>query len=158
MFAPLKGALSGEAAGRPRAAAHETFVSHRTVRKGSDRSFGVIFAVLFVVIGLWPLWSGNTPRLWALGIAGLFLLLAWLRPTLLKPLNNVWLLLGLLLHRVVTPLVMGVMYYGTIVPVGLLLKAFGKDLLRQKQQPAAETYWIRREPPGPEHGSMSRQF
>jgi hypothetical protein len=159
MLAALRDAVVGKGSRRQAAGPHETFVSHRRVHQASDSSFGVVFAVLFVAFGLWPLWSREYPRLWALVVAGLFLMVAALAPILLKPLNRAWLSLGKLLHHVTTPLVMGLIYYGAVVPFGVILRALGRDLLRRnKPQPATATYWIRREPSGPERGSMSRQF
>ena len=75
---------------------------------------------------------------------------------MLHPLNRAWLVLGLLLHRVVNPVIMAVMFYGTILPTASLLRALGKDLLRLKREPQATSYWIPRKPPAP--GSMSKQF
>ncbi len=139
-------------------ATNEPAVSHRPVTRGSERSFGIVFAVVFCLIGLWPAKSGGAVRLWALAIALAFLAAAFLAPRLLAPLNLIWFRLGLLLHRVVNPLVMAVVYYGAVVPTGLILKARGKDLLRLKRDPDAKSYWIVRDPPGPPPGSMSRQF
>ena len=79
-------------------------------------------------------------------------------PRVLAPLNIIWFRLGLLLHHVVNPVIMAVVYYGAVVPMGLLLKARGKDLLRLKRDPDATTYWIVRDPPGPAPGSMKQQF
>ena len=75
-----------------------------------------------------------------------------------KPLNQLWFRLGLALHRVVSPIVMLLIYYGAIVPLGLILQVGGKDLLRLKWEPDAPSYWIPRQPPGPPRGSMSKQF
>jgi len=137
---------------------NEPAISHRVVVRGSDRAFGIVFAVVFAIIGLWPLLSGRGLRLWALGIACLFLAVALLAPWLLAPLNRIWFRFGLVLHHIVNPVVMGLVYYFAVVPMGLILKARGKDLLRLKRDPEAPTYWIAREPPGPAPGSMSRQF
>jgi hypothetical protein len=88
----------------------------------------------------------------------LFAAAALLAPRLLKPLNRAWFALGLLLHYVVNPVIMAVMFYGAILPMAMLLRWLGKDLLRLKREPNAQTYWIAREPPGPAPGSMSKQF
>jgi hypothetical protein len=126
---------------------------------GSDRSFGVVFATVFVIVGLAPLvFSDRGPRWWALGIAAIFAAAAALAPQILHPLNRVWFRLGLFLHHVINPVVMAFLYYGAMGPMGLLLRALGKDLLRLKADPAAQTYWISREPAGPSPGSMSKQF
>jgi len=97
---------------------------------------------------LWP---------WELTLAGLFLSAAWLRPALLNPLNRLWMKLGLLLHRIVNPIVMGLLFYGTIWPTGLVMRMRGRDLLRLKHEPDADTYWIAR-PPGPLPETMRDQF
>ena len=98
---------------------------------------------------LWP-WTG--------GLAGLFLAAAWLRPAVLHPLNLIWLRFGLLLHAVVNPIVMALVFYGTVLPTGLIMRMMGKDLLRLKRQPDAESYWIVRQPPGPSPETMKDQF
>jgi hypothetical protein len=91
-------------------------------------------------------------------VAALFLAAALLRPALLNPLNRLWLKFGLLLHRVVNPIVMGLLFYGTVWPTGLVMRALGKDLLRLKRQPEAHSYWIVRAPPGPAPETMKDQF
>ena len=139
-------------------AANEPVVSHRKVVAGSDRSFGLVFAGFFALVALLPLVHGGAMRWWALGVAAAFAGAALLAPRLLHPLNRLWFKLGLLLHHVVNPLVMAVMFYGAILPMALLLRVLGKDLLRLKREPAAASYWIAREPPAPAPGSMSKQF
>ena len=137
---------------------NEPIVERRKTVVGSNRSFGVVFAVVFAMIGLWPVPFGGLPRWWAVIPALMFLALALIAPRLLSPLNRAWFYVGLALHRVVNPVVMAIIYYGTVVPMGLILKARGKDLLRLKRDPQAESYWIPRDPPGPARGSMTKQF
>lgn len=139
-------------------AANEPVVSHRKTVAGSDRSFGLVFAGFFAIVALLPLLHGGPVRLWALAVAAVFMAAAFFAPRLLHPLNRVWFALGMLLHHVVNPVVMAVMFYGAILPMALLLRALGKDLLRLKREPQAASYWIPREPPAPEPGSMSKQF
>ena len=127
------------------------------VEMGSDRGFGLVFAVVFAIIALWPLMRGEYPRLWATIIALAFLLVALVRPQLLHPLNIVWFRFGLLLGAVVTPVVMALLYVTTIIPTGIILRLRGKDLLSLKREPERTSYWITREP-GPEPGTMKRQF
>jgi predicted membrane metal-binding protein len=138
--------------------AHEPTVSHRKVAAGSNRTFGLVFAVVFAIIALWPVISGTRPRLWAAVIAAALLAVAVFAPRLLSPLNRAWFHVGMALHRVVNPVVMGVIYFGTVVPVGLIMKLRGMDPLRLKRDPEAASYWVVREPPGPERGSMTKQF
>lgn len=135
--------------------AHTHALSGRTA---SDRSFGVVFTIVFLIVALWPLPAGGAVRLWALAIAALFALASLLRPRTLAPLNRAWTRLGLLMHRVVNPIVLGLIFAITIVPTGLVFRLLRKDPLRLRRDPAADSYWIRREPPGPAPKSMQRQF
>jgi hypothetical protein len=135
----------------------EPVQSHRKVTVSSNRSFGLVFASVFSVVGLVPLvFHAERPRWWALVIAVAFGAAALRAPQWLNTLNRLWMRLGEAMHRIVNPIIMGLMYYGAVVPTGLLLRAFGKDLLRLKKDPDATTYWIVRETP--KKGSMSKQF
>ena len=138
--------------------AHENLISFEAVKTPSDRSFGRVFTGFFLLLGLWPLLRGRPVRAWALGVAALCLILTLARPSLLHPANLLWTRLGLLLQRVVSPVVMGAMFLLLFTPMGLLLRAMGKDLLRLKYDPQAPTYWIHRTPPGPAPESMANQF
>jgi len=137
---------------------HEDFNREDRVAAGSERAFGIVFFVVFVIIGLWPLLFGGTLRLWSLSIAAIFLLAALTRPTLLSPLNRVWFLFGLLLHKIVTPVVMGIVFFLTVTPTGIIMRMMGKDPLHRRLDPNAKTYWIERQPPGPNPESMRNQF
>jgi Saxitoxin biosynthesis operon protein SxtJ len=138
-------------------AANELVVSHREVVRGSERSFGLVLAAVFTIIGCIPLLRGHSLRLWALELAIVFFAAAILFPRVLAPFNRAWFRFGLLLHSVVTPVMMAVIFYGAVVPMAVVLRARGRDLLRLKLGKATETYWIVR-PPGPTRGSMSKQF
>ena len=137
---------------------HERLTGGEAVEGGSERGFGIVFAVLFVAIGLFPLLGGGPPRGWAFGVAGAFLAVALVRPALLAPLNRIWFKFGLLLQRVVNPLVMAVIYFAVVTPTGLVMRALGKDPLHLRYDPDARSYWIPRDPPGPERESMKNQF
>ena len=137
---------------------HERLAGDEPAKGGSDRGFGGVFAIVFVAVGLFPLLNGGPPRAWALGIAAVFLAVALVRPSLLAPLNRVWFKFGLLLQRVVNPLVMALIYFAVVTPTGLVMRALGKDPLRLKHDPDARSYWIHRGPPGPERESMQNQF
>jgi hypothetical protein len=91
-------------------------------------------------------------------VSASFFACAFFVPNLLKPLNLLWFNLGLALHHIINPIVMAVMFYGAILPMALLLRLLGKDLLRLKWEPESTSYWIPREPPAPAPGSMSKQF
>lgn len=123
---------------------------------GSERNFGLVFAVVFFAIALWPLLAGNQMHWWALAIAGMFLATALLIPRLLEPLNRLWFRFGLLLGRIIAPVVMALIFFGAVVPTALCVKLARKDLLRLKRNPQAETYWIERD--DAVSGSMRDQF
>jgi hypothetical protein len=113
---------------------------------------------VFALVGLWPLLSGGPVRAWALLIAAAFLLAGFAAPGILAPLNRLWFRFGMALGRIVSPVVMGVIFFGTVMPTGLLMRLFRKDLLRLRFDPAAESYWIPRDPPGPSAESLKQQF
>lgn len=137
---------------------HEDLSRKNDVKMGSERGFGLVFAVVFAIIGLVPLIDDEPVRMWALGVAVAFLAITLIFPRALRPLNIAWFKFGLLLYKITNPIVMAVMYYIALVPVGLLMKVFGKDPLHRRFDPDAKSYWIDREPPGPEPESMKRQF
>jgi hypothetical protein len=128
------------------------------VEVGSSRSFGLVFAVVLGLIGMFPLISGSPVRLWAIAAGGVFLLLAMIVPRLLQPLNLLWFKFGLLLGSIVSPVVMFVIYATTVLPIGLIMRLLGKDLLRLKINEADASFWIVRAPPGPEPESLKEQF
>jgi hypothetical protein len=128
------------------------------VTVGSERNFGIVFAVVFAIIGIAPVYHGGALRWWAIGLGAAFVTCAFVARWLLRPLNRLWFKIGLLLHHVVNPIIMGALYFGTVVPMGLLLRALNKDLLRLKFDKAAASYWILRDPPAPPPGGMTKQF
>ncbi len=136
---------------------HESLLRDEPVKPGSDRTFGLVMAAALVLLAGLNGWHDGRMWRWMLAAALLFGLAAWLRPAVLHPLNRAWMKLGLLMHRVVNPLVMGLLFYGTILPTGLVMRLRGRDLLRLKRDRDAETYWISR-PPGPRPESMKDQF
>jgi len=137
---------------------HETLDRKEDIEVGSEKSFGIVFAVVFTLIALWPLFQGLSVRWWALAVAGVFLIAAFVAQPLLKPLNILWFKFGMLLYKFVNPIVMGLLYYTTIVPTGLIMRACGKDPLNRAFDAEANSYWIERDPPGPEPDSMKNQF
>ncbi|HEX2365331.1 MAG TPA: hypothetical protein VHJ00_09930 [Bradyrhizobium sp.] len=137
---------------------HENFSRGEASSAGSsDRTFGLVMAGVLVALSLINGWHHGRLWPWELAAALLFLLAAWLKPASLNPLNRLWMKLGLLLHRIVNPIVMGLLFYGTIWPTGLVMRMRGRDLLRLKHEPDADTYWIAR-PPGPLPETMRDQF
>lgn len=140
------------------AALHEDLTREDIVTPGSDRSFGLVFAGVFAVIVIAGLWRGHHLRVWALALSAAFLLAALVAPAVLAPLNAAWARFGLLLHRVTSPIIVGLTYALAIVPVGLLMRWSGKDPLRRRFDSSLRSYWIDRTPPGPPPGSMTRQY
>jgi hypothetical protein len=133
-------------------------IAEDNARPGSDRSFGFVFAAVFTLVALWPLIGGHAPRWIALSIAAAFGLIAITAPWLLRPLNYIWFRFGLLLHSVVSPLVMGGVFFLCVVPMGVIMRLLGKNLLSLERQPDLASYWIVRTTPGPKPETMKRQF
>jgi Saxitoxin biosynthesis operon protein SxtJ len=128
-------------------------------RQGSDRSFGTVFAVVFALIGLFPLWRLEAPRWWSLAIAAGFALLAILFPHVLHPLNRAWLAFGRLLHKIVSPLVMSAVFFLVVTPTALIMRLRGRDLLSRRWHPQQSSYWIEREVLAqPPSETMKKQF
>lgn len=134
---------------------HETPSPRRSVERGSDRSFGLVFAAVFAVIGLFPLWRGADARWWALAVGALFLAGAIAYPALMAPLNRLWFKFGMLLGRVMEPVIMTLLFFIVFTPFALLARAVKGELLPLKFDKNARTYWIVRENGGTD---LTRQF
>lgn len=141
-----------------RASFHEDLYRDEEAASASDRSFGFVFTVVFAIIGFLPLLYGNDVRKWALALSLLFLLVAIFVPSALRPLNRVWMKFAEVLHRIVNPLVMGAMFFIVISPVALVMRLFGRDVLRRKFDPSAQTYWVSRDNAGTDPAGMRNQF
>ena len=127
-------------------------------RRPSNRSFGLVFAAFFLIVAFLPLLHGGAARAWGLGGAAIFLAAALGFPRALAPLNAAWMRLADLLHGITTPVALAVLFYGVVTPTGLMMRLLGEDPLRLKRDPATASYWIAREPPGPEPESLRNQF
>ena len=137
---------------------HERLVADEVVSGSSNRSFGFTFAIVFTIVALWPVVRGRSVRGWALVAAAAFLLAALALPRVLAPLSQLWLKLGLFLHACISPIIMGLVFYTTVTPIGLVRRLLGQDPLRLRFDSGAVTYWIERHPPGPAPDTMPRQF
>jgi hypothetical protein len=137
---------------------HEVFFREEKLKAGSDRTFGLVMALALSAVTALNAWHSGRLWPWTGGVAALLLAAAVFRPSLLHPLNLMWLKFGLLLHKLVNPVVMALVFYGTVLPTGLIMRWMGKDLLRLKREPGAESYWIVRQPPGPSPETMRDQF
>ena len=125
------------------------------MKRSSEKSFGILFFIVFAIIGLYPLLSFNFVRVWALAIALIFLFLGLTKPSVLKPLNTGWIKLGEILGKIIAPIVMLLVFFIVITPIGLMLRLFGKDILGLKFSEKVKTYWITRDK---NIGPMKRQF
>ena len=117
-------------------------------KKSSNRSFGVLFSIVFLIIALWPLIKSenlNDVRIWSLIIAVIFLTLGILKSKILTPFNTAWMKFGILLGRIVAPVILGVLFFLVVTPIGLLLRLFKKDILNLKFDKKSQTYWISRD-------------
>ena len=134
------------------------FTGNTEIKMGSERSFGLVFAAVFLIVALFPLIGDGVVRTWALGVAVAFAVAALAAPDLLRPLNRLWFLLGLVLNKIVSPIVMGIIFFLTVTPIGLIRRARDRDPLKQKIDPDAETYWIAVDPEHAARSSMKKQF
>ena len=129
-------------------------MNHQSIQMGSNRSFGIVFFIFFLIIALWPLLNNDEIRLWSLIISLIFLVLGILNSKLLSPLNKLWMRFGLLLGRIVSPIIMGIIYFFVVTPTGLIMKIFRKDLLSLKKNDD-KSYWIEK---NDEKSNMKNQF
>lgn len=137
---------------------HEDLTREDEVEGSSDRSFGVVFAVVFLIIALFPLLHAGAVRWWSVGVSAAFAVVAFTVPSILAVPNRLWMKFGLLLAKIVSPIALGILFYLVFTPIGLVMRMAGKDPLRLKADPNAKSYWIDREPPGPPPQSMTNQF
>ncbi|MBF0382018.1 MAG: hypothetical protein HQL69_13425 [Magnetococcales bacterium] len=129
------------------------------IKRSSDRSFGFVFTVVFGLIAMWPYYDrGDSPHIWAVTVAGLFFLVAIIRPTLLSGLNLLWAKFGMQLNKVTAPIIMGLFFFGVVCPIAFMMRIFGKRPLQLSFDKDATSYWVDREKPGPEPDSMKQQF
>ena len=152
------GMIGGSPGLKMKQSTHEVFSREEKIEVGSDRWFGIVMAAALLAVTSLNAWHSGRLLPWTGGLAALFLAAGLFRPSVLNPLNRIWLKFGLLLHRLVNPIVMALVFYGTVLPTGLVMRMLGKDLLRLKRQPGADSYWIVRQPPGPSPETMRDQF
>ena len=126
-----------------------------SVKTPSNRSFGFLFFIVFLAISLWPLKSQEDLRLWALILSLIFLILGILNSKILTPLNKLWIKFGIFLGNIVSPVVLGIVFFIVVTPTGLIMRLLGKDLLRINKNESISTYWIDREK---KTDTMKRQF
>jgi hypothetical protein len=129
--------------------------SYSHIRQPSEKSFGVVFSIIFLIISLYPLINSEGLHLWALVASAIFFILAIIKPDLLAFPNKIWYKFGILLGSLFAPIVMALVYFLTVLPTGLIMRLLGKDLLKQSINKDTKTYWVNRREP---LGSMKNQF
>tara|TARA_B110000008_G_C16906202_1_gene538800 strand:+ start:642 stop:1127 length:486 start_codon:yes stop_codon:yes gene_type:complete len=129
--------------------------NHIPTEQSSPKSFGVVFSIVFLIVSLYPLINYEFLSIWALIVSVVFLLLAFIAPNTLSLPNKLWFKFGMLLGSIIAPIVMALVYFVTVLPTGLIMRLLDKDLLKQKIDKNAKSYWIERNEP---MGSMKNQF
>ena len=124
------------------------------IKLPTNRNFGIVFSIVFLIIALWPLLKQNDLRLWSLYISGIFFVLGLLNSKLLLPLNKIWFKFGILLGSIIAPIVMGIVFFFVVTPTGLIMKLLRKDLLNLKKN-KKETYWLDKDN---SNSSLKNQF
>ena len=119
--------------------------SDSKIKISSNRSFGLVFFIVFLIVALWPLKHDEDIRLWSLVLSIIFFILGILNSKLLTPLNKLWSKFGIFLGVIVSPIIMGIVYFLVVTPTGVLVRLLGKDLLKMDRTKSTSTYWIKRE-------------
>ena len=130
-------------------------MKNQNIKLPSNRSFGIVFFIFFLIIALWPLKSGLAIRIMPLIISIIFLILGLFNSNLLKPLNFLWMKFGLMLGKFISPIIMALIYYLTVVPTGLIFKILNKNLLNIKKKNSQKSYWINKKE---SQSTMKNQF
>ena len=129
--------------------------SSSKIKISSNRSFGLVFFIVFLIVALWPLKYEGDIRLWSLILSIIFFILGIFNSKLLTPLNKLWFKFGILLGSIVSPIIMGIVYFLVVTPTGIIMRLLGKNLLHMKKIKSASKYWTKREK---QHSTMKRQF
>ena len=124
------------------------------IKISSNRSFGIVFFIVFLLIGIYPLLNNDDVRIWSIIISIVFLILGLLNSKILLPLNKIWFKFGILLGKIISPLIMGLIFFVVVTPIGLLMRLFNKDLLNLKFN-KSKSYWIEKSEP---KSKMKNQF
>ena len=125
------------------------------VKISSNRNFGLVFFVVFLIVALWPLKHDEDVRLWSLGLSIIFFILGIFNSRLLTPLNRLWFKFGIFLGAIVSPIIMGIVFFLVVTPIGAFMRLLGNDLLKMRKVQKTSTYWIKR---GKQQSTMRKQF
>jgi hypothetical protein len=137
---------------------HKNIRNNRMGNISSDRTFGIVFCIVFLIIGLWPILNLMDPHIWALAISITLLAISVFQPKLLGAFNILWYKFGLLLHKIMNPLLLGLIFFSTFVPIGLLMRLLGKRPLPIGFSKSKDSYWIERKQSELDPETMKRQF
>ena len=129
-------------------------MNYKDIKIGSNKSFGVVFFIVFLIIGLWPLLNNEEIRIWSIAISFVFLILGLLNSKILTPFNKLWMNFGLLLGKFISPVIMSIIFFLVVTPIGIIMKFLKKDLLNLKFN-SDKSYWIKKEGP---KSKMKNQF
>jgi hypothetical protein len=137
---------------------HELQQRGEVTKTASNRSFGLVVAIFFTLLGGLSIWHGSGRWPIGFGVAAVMLILALAAPKTLAPFNWVWTKSGLVLHAIISPVVLAILFYVCIAPIGFLMRLSGTDPMRRHYDADAESYWIARDPPGPQRETFRNQF
>jgi len=129
-------------------------LKNNDIKIGSNKSFGIVFFIVFLIIALYPMLKGQDLRLWSLIISFIFLILGMINSSILSPLNKIWFKFGILLGNIISPIVMAIVFFGVVLPTGIVMKILRKDLIGLKKN-NKNTYWIEKKS---QMTSMKNQF
>ncbi len=129
-------------------------MKNNDIKIGSNKSFGIVFFIVFLIIALYPMLKGQDLRLWSLIISFIFLILGMINSSILTPLNKIWFKFGILLGNIISPIVMAIVFFGVVLPTGIVMKILRKDLIALKKN-NKNTYWIEKKS---QMTSMKNQF
>ena len=116
----------------------------KNIKLPSNRNFGIVFFIVFLIIALWPLLKQNEIRIWSLIISFIFFVLGLINSKLLTPLNKLWFKFGILLGNIIAPIIMGIVFFLVVTPTGLIMRLFRKDILKLKKN-SNDSYWINKD-------------
>ena len=116
-------------------------MKNNEIKISSNKSFGIVFFIVFFLFGIWPVLTGNDARYWSISLSLIFLILGFLNSKLLSPLNRLWFKFGIILGNFIAPIIMGLVFFLVVTPIGLIMKLLGKDLINLKKN-KDKTYWI----------------
>jgi Saxitoxin biosynthesis operon protein SxtJ len=124
----------------------------------SNRSFGWTFTGFFLLVGIFGIWRSSPTLSWLFALAGLFAVITLTRAQWLEPLNRAWMKFGALMNAVVSPVILGVIFFGVFTPTGMVMRLIGRDAMARKFDPAARSYWVKRDPAGPADDSFGNMY